>query len=379
MYVQIAVLKETQLHERRVALVPAVAAKLIKLGAKLHMQAGAGSAVKFDDHAYENVAFTDDRQKLVSRADVVLSVQPPALDVISAMQEGSILISFIHAEREPALVQRLLDKKITCFAMERVPRIPRAQPIDALSAQSILAGYYAVQLGSTYLTRCLAQISTGAGAVGPAKVLVATARRLGASVEASDVRSETQEQVLSLGASFIATGVDARGIGGYARELSAEERSKTAEVLSRHIQQADLIITAASLPGRPAPTVITRSQLAGMKSGAVIIDLSADGGGNCEATLPGETVKVGQVTIVAPFNVPSLLGEDASDLYAKNQYNLLALMLKDNVIKLDWEDEVLASMVLTHAGEFKTAPEAQDVKPRGRGKDKGGAQITLVA
>jgi len=392
MYVQIAVLKETQLHERRVALVPAVAAKLIKLGAKLHMQSGAGCAVKFDDQAYENVAFTDDRQKLVGRADVVLAVQPPALDVISAMQEGSILISFVHAEREPALVQRLLEKKITCFAMERVPRIPRAQPMDALSTQSILAGYYAVQLGSTHLTRCLAKISTGAGAVGPAKVLViglgvagleavATARRLGAVVEASDVRSETQEQVLSLGASFIATGVDARGTGGYARDLSAEERSKTEEVLTRHIQQADLVITAAAVPGRPAPTVISKSQLAGMKSGAVIVDLSADGGGNCEATLPGETVKVGQVTIVAPYNVPSLLGEDASDLYAKNQYNLLALMLKDNVIKLDWDDEVLASMVLTHAGEFKTAPEAQEVKPRSRGKEKekAGAQITLVA
>jgi NAD(P) transhydrogenase subunit alpha len=262
--------------------------------------------------------------------------------------------------------------------------------MDALSTQSILAGYYAVQLGSTHLSRCLAKISTGAGAVGPAKVLViglgvagleavATARRLGAAVEASDVRSETQEQVLSLGASFISTGVDARGAGGYARELSAEERSKTAEVLSRHIQQADLIITAASVPGRPAPTLISKSQLAGMKSGAVIVDLSADDGGNCEATLPGETVKVGQVTIVAPYNVPSLLGEDASDLYATNQYNLLALMLKDNVIKLDWEDEVLASMVLTHAGEFKTAPEAHEAKPRSRGKDKGSAQITLVA
>jgi len=390
MYVQIAVLKETQLHERRVALVPAVAAKLSKLGAKLHMQSGAGSAIKCDDHAYENVAFTDDREKLVSRADVVLAVQPPALDVISAMQEGSILISFIHAEREPALVQRLLEKKITCFAMERVPRIPRAQPMDALSTQAILAGYYAVQLGSTHLTRCLAKISTGAGAVGAAQVLVlglgvagleavATARRLGAVVEASDVRADTQEQALSLGASFIPTGLDARAAGGYARDLNPEEQDKFDEVLTPHIQRADLIITAAAVPGRPAPLVISRAQMAGMKSGAVIVDLSADRGGNCEAAKPGETVKCGPVTIVAPYNVPSLLAEDASELYAKNQYNLLALMLKENVIKFDWEDEVLANMVLTHDGEIKTVPETREVKSRSRGKDKTGAQITLVA
>jgi len=390
MYVQIAVLKETQLHERRVALVPAVAAKLSKLGAKLHMQSGAGSAIKCDDHAYENVAFTDDREKLVSRADVVLAVQPPALDVISAMQEGSILISFIHAEREPALVQRLLEKKITCFAMERVPRIPRAQPMDALSSQSMLAGYYAVQLGSTLLARCLAKISTGAGAVGAAQVLVlglgvagleavATARRLGAVVEASDVRADTQEQALSLGASFIPTGLDARAAGGYARDLNPEEQDKFDEVLTPHIQRADLIITAAAVPGRPAPLVISRAQMAGMKSGAVIVDLSADRGGNCEAAKPGETVKCGPVTIVAPYNVPSLLAEDASELYAKNQYNLLALMLKENVIKFDWEDEVLANMVLTHDGEIKTVPETREVKSRSRGKDKTGAQITLVA
>jgi NAD(P) transhydrogenase subunit alpha len=390
MYVQIAVLKETQLHERRVALVPAVAAKLSKLGAKLHMQSGAGSAIKCDDHAYENVAFTDDREKLVSRADVVLAVQPPALDVISAMQEGSILISFIHAERELALVQRLLEKKITCFAMERVPRIPRAQPMDALSSQSMLAGYYAVQLGSTLLARCLAKISTGAGAVGAAQVLVlglgvagleavATARRLGAVVEASDVRADTQEQALSLGASFIPTGLDARAAGGYARDLNPEEQDKFDEVLTPHIQRADLIITAAAVPGRPAPLVISRAQMAGMKSGAVIVDLSADRGGNCEAAKPGETVKCGPVTIVAPYNVPSLLAEDASELYAKNQYNLLALMLKENVIKFDWEDEVLANMVLTHDGEIKTVPETREVKSRSRGKDKTGAQITLVA
>jgi NAD(P) transhydrogenase subunit alpha len=364
MYVNVAVLKETQPHERRVALVPSVALKLIKLGAKLHMQSGAGDAIKLTDRAFKDVAFIDDRHALVSDADVVLAVQPPALDVISAMKEGAILISFVYANKETALVQRLLDRKITCFAMERVPRITRAQSMDALSSQSALVGYYAVQLGATHLARILPKITTAAGAIGPAKVLVmglgvagleaiATAHRLGAVVEGYDVRPETQEQALSLGAKFVETGVDARGKGGYARELTAEEKSKVTAVLTRHVQQADLIITTAAIPGRPSPKLISKTQVAGMKAGAVIVDLSAEGGGNCEDTQPGETTRIGQVTIVAPLNVASLLGDDASELYANNQYNLLVLMMKDNVIRIDWDDEVLAETVLTHAGDRK--------------------------
>ena len=363
MYVNIAVLKETLMHERRVALVPVVAAKLIKLGAKLHMQSGAGIAIDLPDAAFKCVTFTDDRDALLSDADVVLAVQPPVLDAINSMKEGAVLVSFIYANKDPALVSRLLEKKITCFAMERVPRISRAQSMDALSSQSALAGYYAVQLGATHLARILPKITTAAGAIGPAKVLIlglgvagleaiATAHRLGAVVEGYDVRPETQEQALSLGAKFVETGVDGRGKGGYARELSADEKAKVAAVLTQHIQQADLIITTAAIPGRHSPKLISKEQVSGMKAGAVIVDLSAEGGGNCEDTQPGETVKIGQVTIVAPLNVPSLLGEDASELYAKNQYNLLALMMKENVIKLDWNDEILAKTVLTHAGEL---------------------------
>jgi H+-translocating NAD(P) transhydrogenase subunit alpha len=373
MYVNVAVLKETQPHERRVALVPSVAARLVKLGAKLHMQSGAGDGIKLTDATFRDVIFTDDRKALVSDADVVLAVQPPALDVIDAMKEGAILISFIYANKESALVRCLLDRKITCFAMERVPRITRAQAMDALSSQSALAGYYAVQLGATHLTRILPKITTAAGAIGPAKVLVmglgvagleaiATAHRLGAVVEGYDVRPETQEQALSLGAKFVETGVDARGKGGYARELTAAEKSKVAAALTQHIQQADLIITTAAIPGRPSPKLISKAQVAGMKPGAVIVDLSAEGGGNCEDTRPGETARIGQITIVAPFNVPSFLGGDASELYAKNQYNLLALMLKDNIITIDWKDEILAKTVLTHAGERKDLPPAPAVK-----------------
>jgi NAD(P) transhydrogenase subunit alpha len=382
MYVNLAVLKETHSHERRVALVPSVADKLIKLGAKLHMQSGAADAVKLTDVAFKNVAFIADRKELVGDADVVLAVQPPALDVIDAMKEGAILISFVYANKEPALVERLLDKKITCFAMERVPRITRAQSMDALSSQSALAGYYAVQLGGTHLARILPKITTAAGAIGPAKVLVmglgvagleaiATARRLGAIVEGYDVRPETEEQALSLGATFVETGVDARGKGGYARELTTEEKTKIDAVVTKHIQESDLIITTAAIPGRPSPKLISKSQVAGMKAGAVIVDLSAEGGGNCEDTQPGETAQVGQVTIVAPLNVPSLLAQDASELYAKNVAALLALMMKDNIITLNWDDEVLAKTVLTHDGEMHSDKNELEAYPSNKADEAG--------
>jgi len=370
MYVNVAVLRETQPHERRVALVPSVVPKLIKLGARLYMQCGAGNAVQMPDSAYQDVAFVKERRRLVNEADVVLAVQPPALDVIDAMKEGGILVSFIYPEKQPALVQKLLEKKITCFAMERIPRISRAQSMDALSSQSALAGYYAVQLGATHLMRVLPKITTAAGVIGPAKVLVmglgvagleaiATAHRLGAVVEGYDVRPDTQGQALSLGATFVDTGIDATGKGGYARELTDEEKAKVTDVLTAHIQQADLIITTAAIPGKASPKLISKAQVAGMKAGAVIVDLSAEGGGNCEDSVPGETTTVGLVTILAPLNVPSFLGKDASELYAKNQYNLLALMLKDNIITIDWDDEVLAATALTHAGTLKKTP----VKP----------------
>lgn len=221
MFVNVAVLKEREPHERRVALVPAVAESLVKFGAKVRMETGAGDASKFADETFKDVEFVDERRELVADADVVLAVNAPAVDVVEAMKEGAMLISFIYADKERPLVKRLLEKKITCFAMERIPRITRAQSMDALSSQSALAGYYAVGLGATQLARVLPQITTAAGAIGPAKVLVmglgvagleavATAHRLGAVVEGYDVRAETEEQVLSLGATFVETGVDAR-------------------------------------------------------------------------------------------------------------------------------------------------------------------------
>jgi len=374
MYVNVAVLKETHPHERRVALVPSVATKLTKLGAKLHMQSGAADASGIVDTVFKDVSFTTDRHALVKDADVVLAVQPPAVDVISEMKEGAILVSFIYAGKQPKLVKHLLGKRITCFAMERIPRITRAQAMDALSSQSALAGYYAVQLGATNLPRVLPKITSAAGAIGPAHVLVmglgvagleavATAHRLGAVVEGYDVRPETAEQVVSLGATFVETGVDARGKGGYARELTAAEKIKVDAVVTKHIQQSDLIITTAAIPGRPSPKLISKSQVAGMKAGAVIVDLSAEGGGNCEDTRPGETARIGQVTIVAPLNVPSLLAQDASELYAKNVAALLALMIKDNIVTLNWDDEVLAKTVLTHEGRMHSDKSEQEAYP----------------
>jgi NAD(P) transhydrogenase subunit alpha len=363
MYVNIAVLKETKPLERRVALVPQVTAKLTKLGGRLHMQTGAGAAIKLADSAYKDVVFVDDRKALLADADVVLAVQPPSAATVDEMKPGAILISFIYAHNEPDLLKALLAGKITCFAMERIPRISRAQAMDALSSQSALAGYYAVALAATHMLGVLPKITSAAGVVGPAKVLVmglgvagleaiATAQRLGAVVEGYDIRPATKEQALSLGATFVDTGVDATGKGGYARALTAEEKTRVDAALTQHIQGSDLIITTAAIPGKASPKLISKAQVAGMKAGAVIIDLSAEGGGNCEDSRPGETTEVGGVTVAAPLNVPSLLGADASALYSKNVEQFLALMLKDNIITIDWTDEVLAKTALTHDGKL---------------------------
>jgi len=360
----VGVLKETRPNERRVALVPAVADKLIKLGAEIQLEAGAGAAVKLADAAYKNVKIVNGAKEVVANADIVLAVQPPSLEIVQAMKSGAILISFIYAHKEVELTKLLRDRKITCFAMELVPRITRAQAMDALSSQAALAGYYAVLLGATHLARMVPMMTTAVGSLRPQKTLVmglgvaglqalATARRLGAMTEGYDVRPETKEQAESLGAKFVDTGVDARGAGGYARELTPEEKEKVAAVVTKHIQQADLIVTTAAIPGKASPKLISKAQVDGMKAGAVIIDLAAEGGGNCEYTVPGEVTQVGQVTVVGPLNVPSMLGEHASELYAKNQFNLIELFVKDKAINLDWSDEVLAKTALTHDGEIK--------------------------
>jgi NAD(P) transhydrogenase subunit alpha len=367
MYVNIAVLTEIAAHERRFAMVPAVAARLQKLGGRVHMQPGAAASIDLADATFPDAIFIADVNALVAAADVVLAVQAPDNTTIAAMHEGAILMCFLDEHSTPELMKTLQLKKITCFAMQNIPRISRAQAMDALSSQSALAGYLSVMLGATYLKRVLPKITTAAGAIGPAKVLVmglgvagleavATAHRLGAVVEGYDVRPDTAEQVASLGATFVATGVNATGKGGYARALTLEEQTKVTAALTKHIQVADLIITTAAIPGKASPKLISKAQVDGMKAGAVIVDLSAEGGGNCEASVPGETVRAGRVTIAAPLNVPALLGEDASTLYSKNLFSLLSLMLKDNIITIDWSDEVLTQTALTHDGKLMHQP-----------------------
>lgn len=371
MPVSITVPKETRPNEQRVALVPSVVQKLQKLGVEILLETGAGDAALIPDAAYSaagvNVGPVD-----LAASDIVMRVQPPSLAEVAQMKEGSILMSFIYAHREVELVKALRDGKITCFAMELVPRITRAQAMDALSSQAALSGYYAGLLAATELARILPMMTTAVGSIRPAKVLVmglgvaglqaiATARRLGAMVEGYDVRPETKEQCESLGAKFVDTGIDARGEGGYARELTDEEKAKVAEVLTKRIQQADAIITTAAIPGRPSPKLISKAQVDGMKPGAVIVDLAAEGGGNCEYTVPGETTQIGHVKIVAPLNVPSLLAEHASELYSKNLLNLLELIVKEGAISLDWDDEVIAKAALTHGGEIKNEAASKAV------------------
>lgn len=366
MPIQVAVLKESRPHEKRVAMVPAVADKLSKLGCDISLLSGAGLSSKLPDSAYTAVCFVSTEQELLATANIVLSVQPPTTEQINLMPPGCILLSFVYPHKEPELTRLLRDKHITCFAMEQVPRISRAQAMDALSSQAALAGYYGALLGATKLARILPMMTTAVGSIRPARCLVmglgvaglqalATARRLGAITEGYDVRPETKEQAESLGAKFVDTGVDARGEGGYARELTSEEKDKIASVVTRHIQQADIVITTAAIPGRPSPKLISKTQVDGMKPGAVIIDLAAEGGGNCEYSIPGETLEQGLVTIMAPLNVPSMLAEHASELYAKNLLNLLQLLITNGEIKLDWDDEVQAKTVLTHQGEIKPA------------------------
>jgi NAD(P) transhydrogenase subunit alpha len=369
MYVNIAVLKETAPHERRFGMVPAVAAHLQKLGGRLHMQPGSAAALNLTDSDFPDTMFIEDATEMVALADVVLGVQAPSKKIIGAMKPGAILICYLDEHQQSDLVSLLEAQKITCFAMQKIPRISRAQSMDALSSQGALAGYISVMLGAALLKRVLPKITSAAGAIGPAKVLVmglgvagleaaATAHRLGAVVEGYDVRPDTAEQIASLGGTFVATGVDATGKGGYARALTAEEHTKVEAVLTKHIQSSDLIITTAAIPGKPSPKLISKAQVKGMKAGAVIVDLAAEGGGNCELSQPGQTIHDDMVTIAAPLNVPSLLCEDASTLYAKNLQALLGLMLKDNIITIDWTDEVIAATAVTHDGK-KTLEKAK--------------------
>ncbi len=375
MPIKIAIPKESAAGEKRVAMVPGVVPKLKKLGVDIKLQKGAGALSRIPDEAYgEEVSITSGVAKTLSGADIVLRFGPPTVKEVEALKAGTVLLSFVYAHRNPKVVEALRDRKITCFAMELIPRTTRAQAMDALSSQAALAGYHGALLGATHLARILPMMTFAVGSIRPAKVLVmgagvaglqaiATARRLGAIVEGYDVRSAVKEQVESLGAKFVDTGVKAEGEGGYARELTEEEQAKVQAVVTKHIQNADIVITTAAIPGRPSPKIVSAEQIEGMKSGAVIIDLAAEGGGNTALTKPGEVVEAGGVLIDAPLNIASRLAEHASELYAKNLLNFLGLIVSpEGELALNWEDDIVAGAVLTHAGEIKHAPSRQAVE-----------------
>jgi proton-translocating NAD(P)+ transhydrogenase subunit alpha len=363
MPVVIGALKEVAPNESRVALVPEVAGKFAALGARVVMERGAGDAAQFPDSAYKNTEFSPAAQALLQSADVLLKVQPPTADEIAALRKGAVVIGFMQAHQRADAVRAMRDRGLTSFAMEFVPRISRAQSMDALSSQAAVAGYKAVLIGANTLDKFFPMLTTAAGTIRPAQVLVvgagvaglqaiASARRLGAVVEAYDVRSATREQVKSLGAKFVDTGVSAEGTGGYARELTEEEKRQQQEVLDQRIAAADVVITTAAVPGRTAPRIISRAAVERMKPGAVIVDIAAESGGNCELTRAGETVRHQGVRIVGPLNLPSQLAYHASEMYARNLLNFLKPAIDKGELKIDWNDEVFAQSCLTHEGRI---------------------------
>jgi len=366
MSLRIGVLKETREGETRVALVPEVAARFAGEGVELLIEAGAGAAAGLPDASFEGVRVVRDAAEVLSAADVLLAVQPPATSVVEQMRPETTVVGFLQPHRQLPLVRALVARRLTSFAMELIPRISRAQSMDALSSQAAAAGYKAVLIAADNSIKFFPMLTTAAGTIRPAQVLVigagvaglqaiATARRLGAVVHAYDVRSATREQIESLGGKFIDTGVAAEGSGGYARELTDEEKRRQADVLADHIAKADAVISTAAIPGRPAPRIIPRSAVERMSAGAIIVDLAAESGGNCELTKPGETVEHNGVRIFGPDNLPAGLPRHASEMYARNLYNFLKPALKDGALAIDWQDEVFVASVLTHAGEVRHA------------------------
>ncbi len=364
MPVTIGILKETAPGELRVAVVPEVAGKFRALGARVIMERGAGQGAQMPDALFKDVEILDSPAQVLAAADVLLKVQPPGAEEIEAMKEGGLVIGFFQAHQRVEEVRRLRERGLTSFAMELVPRISRAQSMDALSSQAAVAGYKAVLIAANTLDKFFPMLTTAAGTIRPAQVLIigagvaglqaiATAKRLGAVVEAYDVRSATREQIKSLGAKFVETGVSAEGTGGYARELTEEEKRKQQEVLEQRIAAANVVVTTAAIPGRTAPRIISRAAVERMKPGAVIVDLAAESGGNCELTRAGETVVHNGVKIVGPANLPSQLAAHASEMYARNLLNFLKPAIDNGELKIDWEDEVFAQSCLTHAGEIK--------------------------
>ncbi len=360
-FVRIGVPKETAPGERRVALVPEVVAKLVEAGHEVILERGAGSAASFEDAAFEEAGAT--LADSAWDADAVVKVQKPSAEEIGRLRGGAVLIGFLQPLTDQEGIDRLAAQGVTGFAMESIPRITRAQSMDALSSQATVGGYKAVLIAADILPRFMPMLTTAAGTVQPAKVLVlgagvaglqaiATARRLGAVVHGFDVRPAVKEQVESLGAKFLDLGV--RGeetAGGYATELTPEQQAQQQAELEKRLPDYDAVITTAAIPGRPAPKLIPASAVAAMRPGSVIVDLAAETGGNCELTEPGQEIVREAVTIVGRLNLPSEMPFHASQLYARNVQALLTLLAPEGDLVLDFEDEIIAGACVTGTGQ----------------------------
>src|SRR5574343_110130 len=357
----LAVARESVDGETRTALAPATAKKFAALGARLRMEQSAGISSHFLDPDYSGVDFVPGLVEAYAGANLILRVTPPSPAEIAAMPEGSVLIGLLKPYESKERLAALNARKITAFSLELLPRISRAQSMDALSSQGACAGYQCGLIAAARCTKFFPMLTTAAGTIRTARVLVigagiaglqaiATCKRLGAMVEAYDVRAAAREQIESLGAKFVDTGVSADGSGGYARELTAEEKAAQAEKLAKAVAAADVVITTAAIPGKKAPVIVTKDMVARMKYGAIIVDMAAESGGNCELTQPGEHVIANDVNIHGPLNLPSRMPTHASELYAKNLYNFLSPWIKDGTLNFDWDDEVLAGTVLCRDG-----------------------------
>jgi len=363
---KIAVPKEIAADEHRVALVPDAVAPLTKLGLEILVEKGAGTGAFFSDADYEKAGakIVADDSQLYGQADVVLKVQRPSDKEASMLREGAVMISFLQPASSADLIKILVERKITAFSMELVPRISRAQKMDALSSQANLAGYKAVLIAAASLGKYFPMLMTAAGTIPPAKVLVlgagvaglqaiATARRLGAQVSGYDVRPAVKEQVESLGAKFLEFQLsqkDTEDKGGYAKELSEEDKKRQQQWLADQTKDFDVVITTAAIPGRAAPRLITKETVERMRAGSVIVDLAAETGGNCELTEAGKEVVKHGVTIHGPVNLPATIPIHASQTYSRNISELLKLMVKDSKLNLDFKDEIIKGACVTHEG-----------------------------
>jgi NAD(P) transhydrogenase subunit alpha len=375
--VRVGTPKESAPDERRVALVPDTVTRLAAAALEVSVESGAGSAAYFPDEAYQQAAakVVKGASSLLGESDVVLKVQAPSAAEVEMLRKDAVLISFLQPATQGDIIQALAKRGVTAFSLELVPRISRAQSMDALSSQASVSGYKAVLMAAGGVGKFFPMMMTAAGTIPPARVLVmgagvaglqaiATARRLGAVVSAYDVRPAVKEEVHSLGATFIELALETQeGEGGYAREQSEEFLRKQRELIGEHVAKSDVVITTAAVPGRRAPLLVTADMVKGMRPGSVIVDLAADTGGNVELTQAGKDVEVGGVTIIGTRNVPSTMPLHASQLYARNVANLLLHLVKEGAIVLDFTDEITKGCCVTHGGEIVNERAKQMVAP----------------